>query len=313
MLIKRLEKGDQAKAESIFRTAFGTQVRYEDPEKFAPGYSLLGRFVGEPEGAFGGYIDEQLVAVAFCSSFGSLGVFGPAAVKPDLWGGGIGQQLVQKAIEYFQTQGITKIGLTTFPESAKHVAMYHKLGFYPRNLIAMMVKQLDQDMESKNPPPFRKFSALPSKEMEEAFQSFTMITDTIYEGMHFCRQIGVVGGLRIGETLMIDDGTAVVGFALCHFGEGAETETGVCQVKQAAVLPGPKASYHFGALLEACMSYARERGAEKLLFGLNTGRRKAFDQALSLKCRIDSLGIAMHRPDVPFADGHDVYLIDDWR
>ena len=313
MQIRRLESSERELAESIFRAAFGSQMRYADPQKFAPGYSLLGRFVGEPEGGFGGFIDEQLVAVAFCSSFGSLGVFGPAAVKPDLWGGGIGQQLVQKAIEYFQSQGITKIGLTTFPDSAKHVAMYHKLGFYPRNLIAMMVKQIDKNMEIKTPPPFRKFSTLPAKEMEDAFKSFTMITDTIYEGMHFCRQIGVVGGLRIGETLMINDGTSLVGFALCHFGEGAETETDVCQVKQAAVLPGPKASDHFAALLEACTFYAREKGAEKLLFGVNTGRRKVFDQALAMKCRIDSLGIAMHRPDVPFADGHDVYLIDDWR
>ncbi|PWT98876.1 MAG: hypothetical protein C5B53_06135 [Candidatus Melainabacteria bacterium] len=313
MQIRRLESSERAVAESVFRSGFARQLRYEDPEKFSPGYSLLGRFVGEPEGCFGGFIDGQLVAVAFCSSFGSIGVFGPAAVKPDLWGGGIGQRLLQTAIDYFHSQGIAKIGLTTFPDSPKHVGMYHKLGFYPRNLIAMMVKQIDKEMESKNPPPFRKFSELTSDEMEGAFKSFTMITDTIYEGMHFCRQVGVVGGLGIGETLMIDDGTSLVGFALCHFGDGAETETGVCQVKQAAVLPSPKASNHFAVLLEACSAYAKEKGATKLLFGLNAGRRAAFDQTLSSNCRIDSLGVAMHRPDEPFADRRDVYVIDDWR
>lgn len=313
MKVRCLERSEQAAAESIFRTAFGSHLRYEDPQKFAPGYSLLGRFVGEPEGAFGAFIDEQLVGVNFCSSFGSLGVFGPAAVKPDLWGHGIGQQLVQTAIDYFHSQGVKKIGLTTFPDSAKHVAMYHKMGFRPRYLIAMMAKQLDEDTEAKKPPTFKKFSALGPEEQAKAFKQSSMITDTICDGMHFCRQVGVVCGLGIGETLLIDDGTSLVGFALCHFGDGAETETGVCQVKQAAVLPSPKAGHHFDLLLEACTAYATEKGAEKLLFGINTGRRQAFEQALLSNCRVDSLGVAMHKPDEPFTDRPDVFVIDDWR
>lgn len=313
MLIRRLERSEQAAAESIFRSAFAKQLRFDSPEKFAPGYSLLARFVGEPEGAFGAFIDDQLAGVAFCNSLGSLGIFGPAAVKPDLWGTGIGQQLVQAAIDYFHSQGTMKIGLTTFPDSGKHVALYRKLGFHPRYSIAMMEKPVNQDVQPKNLPPFRKFSMLSAEEQSKVFEYSTMITDTIYEGMHFCRQIGVAAGLGIGETLVIDDGTSIVGFALCHYGPGAETEAGVCEVRHAAVLPSAKAPQHFATLLDACMAYATERGAKKLFFGVNTGRRRAFEQVLSAKFRIESMGLAMHNPDESFTDRADVYLLDDWR
>ena len=69
---------------------------------------------------------------------GSVGFFGPMTVRPDLQERGIAQALLAKTMEQFDDWGTRHVGLFTFAQSAKHVGLYQKYGFYARFLTAIM-------------------------------------------------------------------------------------------------------------------------------------------------------------------------------
>jgi GNAT superfamily N-acetyltransferase len=60
------------------------------------------------------------------------------SVRPDLHDRGIAQALLARTVDQFDAWGVTQSGLFTFAESAKHVGLYQKFGFYPRFLTALM-------------------------------------------------------------------------------------------------------------------------------------------------------------------------------
>ena len=129
--IKNLTSDYINEANNVFRLAFASQFNYAQPEKFAPGFSLESRVVQEPEGVFAAFNNNRLIAVAACSTRGSVGIFGPVAVIPEFWGSGIGKQLLERALKYFLSKHILYLGLSTFPDSPKHISMYYRYGLFP--------------------------------------------------------------------------------------------------------------------------------------------------------------------------------------
>jgi ribosomal protein S18 acetylase RimI-like enzyme len=69
---------------------------------------------------------------------GSIGFFGPLTVLPDLQERGIARALLARTMEQFDTWGTRQVGLFTFAQSPKHIALYQKHGFYARFLTALM-------------------------------------------------------------------------------------------------------------------------------------------------------------------------------
>jgi hypothetical protein len=66
-------------------------------------------------------------------------------------------------------------------------------------------------------------------------------------------------------------------------------------------------------LLAACEALAAERGASRLVAGVNTARREAYRAMLAHGFRTDVQGLAMDRPDEASYNRPGVYIIDDWR
>ncbi len=311
--ISRLQSSDINSANKVFRLAFGSQFGYAEPEKFAEGFTLGPRFIQEPAGVFGAFLEGELIAVATCSSRGSVGVFGPVAVKPQFWGGGIGKKLTEFALDYFSQRGILNLGLSTFPESPKHVSMYSAYGYFPRTLIASMCKIIDEGEGLNQRTTEKRFSELSSKDKDLCLVATQEITDRIFQGLSYNRFIEVADQLKIGDTLLIYDNDLLAGFAVCHYGIGSEAELNVCYIKAAAILPSSTSTKHFCELLKACERFAKSKQAIKLFGGINTAREEAFKRMLSQDFKIESLTVSMHNPNQPFYDRPYDYVIDDWR
>ena len=113
--------------------------------------------------------------------------------------------------------------------------------------------------------------------------------------------------------MLLRDGNALIGFAVCHCGAETEAGSGQCYVKFGAVQSGPEAEVSFTRLLAACEMLAASRGMERLVAGVNTARREAYRVMLACGFRIDVQGLAMHRPDEAGYNRPGVYIIDDWR
>ena len=145
-VIRPLTEDDLPAADHIFRLAFGTFLGLKDPLQFSgDADNVRTRFRADPSTALAAEASGELVGSNFIANWGSIGVFGPLTIHPNLWEKGIAKQLLKSTVEYFTKLGTRHIGLFTWSHSPKHLGLYQKFGFWPRFLTAIMAKQLVTD------------------------------------------------------------------------------------------------------------------------------------------------------------------------
>ena len=109
---------------------------------------------------------------------------GPLTVKPEYWDSGIAQKLLESTLTLFERWGITHAGLFTFPESTKHITLYHKFGFHARFLTPVMVKGIAGKEVIDIQKQFTKLSRLDAKVREQALLDCKKLTNSIYDGLN---------------------------------------------------------------------------------------------------------------------------------
>jgi predicted N-acetyltransferase YhbS len=306
--IRPLRESDLPLADHIFRQAFGTFLGV--PDLFGDSDYIRSRWLADPGAAFAAERDGELVGSNFVTNWGTVGFFGPLTVRPDLWDRGIAQRLLEPTMDLFLTWKIKHRGLFTFAHSPKHVALYQKVGFWPRFLTAIMAKPLSQTTAAAE---YSRFSEVAETQREAALTDCRELTSAVYEGFDLTREIRAVATQRLGDTLLRWDGSGLEGVTVCHSGAGSEAGSGACYVKVGAVRPGPNAGQSFEQLLDACEHYGAMRGATRTIAGANMGRHEAYRTLLSRGYRTQMQGVAMHSPNEPGYNRPGVYLIDDWR
>ena len=112
------------------------------PDPFGTAEYVRTRFAADPHAAFAATVDGDLAGSNFAANWGSVGLFGPLTVRPDLWDQGVGQSLMEPIMGCFETWGSSHLGLFTFSHSPKHVELYRRYGFWPRFLTAVMRKEV---------------------------------------------------------------------------------------------------------------------------------------------------------------------------
>ena len=137
ILIRPLRESDVSMADHIFRLAFGTFIGDAD--------YIRTRFMANPSGSFAAEVNGELVGSNFVANWGSVGIFGPLTIRPDLWDKGIAKHLLKSTMDYFEKLGTKHIGLFTWAHSPKHLGLYQRFGFWPRFLTAIMAKHLGED------------------------------------------------------------------------------------------------------------------------------------------------------------------------
>lgn len=311
LIVRAFANEDLAAADRIFRVAFGTFVGLPDPLTFAGDTDYVGtRFRIDPAGAFAAERDGELVGSVFAMHWGSFGFFGPLSVRPDLWGQRIAQALLEPVMAYFERAAVTHAGLFTFAQSAKHVGLYGKYGFYPRFLTVVMGKPIAPDAPRGGGA---RLAALAEPERARVRRECRAVAETLYPGLDLDAEIGATLAHELGDVVVVADRGAVGGFAICHVGPGTEAGSGTCYVKFGAVGCGDGAAERFTALLDACEAFARERGVAQLVAGVNYGRPAAHAALAARGFRTVIQGVAMHRPNEAAFSRPDVFALDDWR
>jgi len=311
--IRPLEERDLDEADRIVRLAFGTFLRIPEPAKvFGDREMLRNRWRASPSSGFAAVMGRELVGSIMATRWGRFGFFGPLTVRPDLWDKGIASKLLRPTMELFSNWRTTHRSLFTFAESPKHVGLYHKFGFHARFLTPVMSKQVDPQKRAKTET-YRKFSALKEDGRLQALSACWELTNEIYGGLDLTSEILAVANQRLGDTLVAMDGSAVSGFAVCHVGPRTEAGGGNCYVKFGAARLGSGSRRDFAGLLQACESFAIERGADRLEAGVNLGRREAYEVMLERGFRTEFQGVVMDNPNEAGYNRPDVYVIDDLR
>jgi len=167
-----LEEADLSEAKRIFHLAFGTFLGLPDPMQFCHDRDYVrSRYRANPEGALGAKVGDELAGSNFAIRWGSVGFFGPLTIRPDFWGRGVAQSLLEPTVELFEQWQTRHAGLFTFPHSAKHVHLYQKFGFWPSRSVP--------PLESGSP--IAIYSELSASRQSESLKACRDLTDAISE------------------------------------------------------------------------------------------------------------------------------------
>lgn len=309
--VRSLAKSDLVEADRIFRVAFGTFLGLPDPMSFMGDADLVNtRWLADPSSALGAYGDGALIGSNFVTKWGSVGLFGPLTVCPDLWEKGVATRLLEVTMALFEQWGTRQAALFTFPQSPKHIGLYQKFGFWPQYLTPVMSKVVERPQHGGE---WSLYSETRSSEQEAYLKRCSELTGAIFPGLDLDREIRAVRDQRLGDTILLREGGALQGFAVCHIGKGSEAGTGSTYVKFAAVRPGGDAPELFDRLLCACEMFTAERGARELVAGVNAARHPAYRRMMERGFRPFLEGVAMLRPNEVAYNRPDCFVIDDWR
>lgn len=318
--IQPLQATDLPAANQLIRQAFGSFRGVTDPTQLAQFWSDLDyathRWYADPQAAFGAFLDDRLVGLVLATRWGSCGSFGPLVVHPDLWDQGVGQQLIQRAIDLFDQWGVTHAGLFTFSNSPKHLGLYQKFDFWPRALTVILSKSV-HPVGSPLDITWTRYSQLPPAAQADAIAAAADLTDAIYPGLRIDREIRSIQQHHLGDTVLLWNGKDLLGLATCHCGANTEAGLGNCYVKFGAVRSEgtleTRSAEWLRDLLIACEGLAAQHHLENLTLGINTARHEAYRSLLAQGFRIARQGIAMHRANQAGYSRSGLYVLDDWR
>jgi GNAT superfamily N-acetyltransferase len=310
VVIRPLQASDLDTADRVMRTAFGTFLGAPDPMLvFGDAEYVRPRFAAEPSWAFAAELDGELVGSNLATRWGSYAFFGPLTVRPDLWDRGIASRLMQPVLDLFDGWQVRQSGLFTFANSAKHVSLYEKFGFWPQYLTMLMHRQLGADSQAPAP---QTYSQAPDGERDAIAGACREVTDANFDGLDLEHEIRAVHAQSLGDTVLLPEDSGLGGFAVCHCGAGEATSS-ECYVKFAAVHPRAGARDRLDRLLAACEALAGARGLERMIAGVNTAREAAYRTLLDRGYRIRFQGVVMQRPNDPGYCRPDVLALDDLR
>ena len=308
--IRALRPDDLDEADRIFRVAFGTFLGVPRPEEtFGDSDYVRTRFRTDPEAALAAVVDGRVVGSNFVTRWGSFGFFGPLTVEPALWNKGVAQKLLEPTVELFERSGIHLRALFTFAQSTKHVGLYQRFGFWPRNLTVVLSRKIEGARETSAV----RYSALSEADRATALEGVSAMLGEILPRLDVAREIESVAAQGIGDTVIVTEGSRVDAVGICHAGAGSEAGSGTGYVKFGAARPGMGAGERFERLVDACESVAGALGAWQLVAGVNTSRHDAYVRLLARGYRAIIQGVAMVCPNDERLTRASDYLIDDWR
>ncbi|MGA3125916.1 MAG: GNAT family N-acetyltransferase [Candidatus Korobacteraceae bacterium] len=310
VLIRPLHERDLERADRIFRVAFGTFLALPNPETFSDDADCVRtRWLADPASALAAEVNGEIVGSNFITRWGSVGFFGPLTVHPSLWERGIAKKLLAPTLAILDGWQLSHVGLHTFSDSAKHIALYQQFGFWPRFLTMIMSKAAVQG-DSRQ---LLRFSELRADEKALILKECFRVTDSVYPGLDVEREIRAVDSQRLGDTILLMDHSQLAGFAVCHCGAGSEAGSGNCYLKFAVIDARRTAEERFQELLKSCEQFAVTQGVARLTAGVNTSRLEAYRSLLAQGFRSEIRGVIMKRGNDNGYNHEGVYLIDDWR
>jgi ribosomal protein S18 acetylase RimI-like enzyme len=322
--IRRVRKGDLSKVRDVVEQAFGDfferQVGTRPRQVFGGAQYVHHRWLMEPWGCFVAEEgDGKIVGAAVAVMWGTIGLVGPVAVLTSYQNQDIAQQLLTACQEFFDENKATLQGVCTYPYSPKHLILYQKFGYKPKGLVVITGKQLDRreivhaTKAAKPGPAVRRYSTLEEAKKKQAMQKIRRMTNAVWRGMDLGKEVEIVDGLTLGDTLLLEKGREVIGFAICHLPPNSEAPQGSAYVKFLAIDPRHRKPEHLHALLGAVEELAGAALLQRVVVPAYTYYWTAYQALLERGYHVDFTMVRMKRgKQEDYEDPSDLVL-DDWR
>jgi len=323
--IRRVRKGDLSKVRDVFEQSFGDflerQLGTRPRQAFNGAQYVHHRWLMEPWGCFVAEEDNtKIVGAALAVTWGTVGLVGPVAVLTHYHNQTIAQQLIRAVQQFFDENKATLHGAVTYPHSAKHLALFHKLGYRPKALGAIMSRALDRPGARPllpKPPraalTVRRFSSLEETKKKTALQRFHRLTNAICRGMDLAKEVEIVDGLALGDTLLLERGSDLIGFAVYHTPGVSEAPTGALYVKYLAIDRRQRKVEYLEQFVSSIEDLAQEHGLQRVILPVYLRYWLAYSTLVKCGYQVDFTMVRMEKgkPE-DFEDPADL-LLDDWR
>ncbi len=322
--IRRVRKGDLSKVKDVIEQAFGDfferQLGTRPRQVFGGAQYVHHRWLMEPWGCFVAEEgDGKIVGAAVAVIWGSVGIVGPIAVLTTYQNQDIGQQLLKATQGFFEENKVSLQGLATYPGSPKHLLLCQKFGYKPKALVAITGKPLDRReiIQATHPAKpalsVRRFSALEEARKKTTMQKLRRITNSIYRGLDLAKEVEIVDGLALGDTLLLERGREPIGFAIYHMPGVSEAPLGSLYVKFLAIDARHRKPEHFHALLGALEELGHRAGLQRVIAPVYTPYWTAYQGLLERGYSIDFTMVRMKRGKLEEYERSTDLVLDDWR
>ena len=322
--VRRVKKGDLSRMREVVDAAFGDfferQLGTRPRQVFGGAQYVHHRWLMEPWGCFVAEENEgKIVGVSVAVCWGTLGLFGPVAVLTPYQNQKVAQQLVRAAQAFFDENRVTLQGVVTFPYSPKHLVLYQKFDFKPRALVAITARSLERREPSppvkpaRGTPETKRFSTYEESKKKGLLARLRLLTGRIYRGLDLTKEIEIVDGLALGDTLLLEKDGTPLGFAICHTPGVSEAPQGALYIKYLAIDPARRRPEHFVQLLSACEDFGVSAGCQRIIAPVYTGYWRAYQTLLASGYHVDMLMLRMKRGKNDDYEGEEDFVLDDWR
>lgn len=330
--IRRVRKGDLSKVRDVIEQAFGDfferQVGTRPRQVFGGAQYVHHRWLMEPWGCFVAEEDgAKIVGTILAVNWGTVGIVGPVAVLTHYQNQSIGQQLIRAVEEFFDENKVTLQGTVTYPTSPKHLLLYHRFGYKPKHLTAVMTRALDRPGSTTRPPAVgalkppprlagftvRRYSTLEEAKKKATLARLHKITNAVCRGLDVGKEIEIVDGLALGDTLLLERGRDLLGFAIYHTPGVSEAPAGALYVKYLALDPQHKKVEYLEQFIGAIEDLANELGLGRVIVPVYLRYHTAYSTLLRSGYQIEFTMVRMQRGKQEDYEDPTHLVLDDWR
>jgi predicted N-acetyltransferase YhbS len=323
--IRRIRKGDLSRTRDVIEQTFGDfferQLGTRPRQAFGGAQYVHHRWLMEPWGCFVAEEDGgKIVGTALAVTWGTVGLLGPVAVLTNHQNQKIGQQLVAAVQEFFDENKVTLQGAVTYPTSAKHLFLYHKFGYKPKALTAIMSRAVDRGgprsgiaRPAKGGLVMRRFSTLEEAKKKSTLLRLHRITNLVCRGLDLAKEVEIVDGLALGDTALLERDREVVGAAIYHTPGVSEAPAGALYVKALVIDPQQRRPEQLEQAVALIEELAQELGLARVLLPVYLRYWAAYSTLVRCGYQIDFTMVRMQRgKQEDYEDGTHLVL-DDWR
>src|SRR5205809_5659876 len=207
----------------------------------------------------------------------------------------------------------------TYPTSPKHLALYHKFGYRPKALTALMSRVLDRNAPrpatklARGPLAVRRFSQLEETKKKAGLARVHRITNALYRGLDVAKEVEIVDGLALGDTLLLERGRDLVGFAVVHTPGVSEAPFGTLYVKYMAVDPAQKRVEHLEQFVAAVEDLGHELGVQRVALPVYLRYWLAYSTLVRCGYQVDFTMLRMQKGKQEDYEDPTHLVLDDWR
>lgn len=276
----------------ITNAAFGDLILRTSGRK--PAGPMFGDMLGryrlslDPPGCHVAVTGNDVVGANFSVLRGTLGWFGPLAVRPDSQGHGIAQRLVTACLRSAEKRRVRLMGLETMANSPQHIHLYQKLGFRP----SWTGVSYHGDVPDEPMPRDVEINTAAPK------------LDYLYPGFDATKDARATRTVKAGVTLKSGDG-----FAVCHLVNTLWADATIAYVP--LVIARDRRT--FDKLMRAVEAVSRDHGKARIVTQVPGSSWATQEALLERGYKPGGASLRMKRGKRADYDAGSFYYCDDWH